>query len=86
MESLACPRCGADMLSRSLGLTNVSQCPDGHGVFLDRADLGTLIEAETDFHAASGPATQPLPRITSDMATPPSTPVVPRAFVETLFG
>lgn len=74
------------MVSRSLGLTSVYQCPDGHGVFLDRADLGTLVEAETDFHSSYGPHTQPLPKITPEMSTPPSTPAVPRAFVETLFG
>ena len=61
MEPLTCPRCGTEMRERSLGLATVSQCPEGHGVFLDRAELGTLIEAETDWHAGSGTHTAPLP-------------------------
>ena len=52
MESLTCPRCGVEMESRQLsnvgGDAEVNRCPDGHGVFLSRADLGALIEAETD--------------------------------------
>lgn len=85
MEPLTCPRCGTEMRERSLGLATVSQCPEGHGVFLDRADLGTLIEAETDWHAGSGTRTAPLPRITADMTTPPTTTTRSRAWVETLF-
>ena len=52
MESMTCPRCDAEMTERVLGQATVSQCPDGHGVFLSRADLGTLIESE-----ATGTAT-----------------------------
>jgi Zn-finger nucleic acid-binding protein len=74
------------MRERSLGLATVSQCPEGHGVFLDRADLGTLIEAETDWHAGSGTQTAPLPRITPDMTAPPTPSKRSRAWVETLFG
>ena len=59
MEPLTCPRCGTEMRERSLGLATVHQCPEGHGVFLDRAELGTLIEAETDWHAGSGTRTAP---------------------------
>ena len=55
----------------------VSQCPDGHGVFLARADLGSLIEAENDWHANAGQHTAPLPRITPDMAAPPSAAQAP---------
>ena len=42
------------MVSRTLGYRQVSQCPDGHGVFLERAELGNLIEAETDWHRNAG--------------------------------
>jgi uncharacterized protein len=86
MEPLTCPRCGTEMRERSLGLATVSQCPEGHGVFLDRADLGTLVEAENDWHAGSGTQTAPLPRITPDMTAPPAATKRSRAWVETLFG
>jgi len=89
MESLTCPRCGAEMVSRalsaSLGDGEVSLCPDGHGVFLARADLGALIESESDWHRHAGQHTAPMPRITADMAAPPVGKTPPRAWVETLF-
>ena len=66
MESLTCPKCGAEMVRRSL----VAQCPEGHGVFLERADLGSLVEAETDWHSRTVHDTARLPRITGDMTTP----------------
>ena len=90
METLTCPLCGAEMVTRtiaaSLGEGGISQCPDGHGVFLARADLGDLIEAESDWHAHAGQHTAPMPRITADMTAPPSTGKVSRAWVETLFN
>lgn len=73
------------MVERTLGLATVSQCPDGHGVFLSRAELGTLIEAENDWHRNTGQHTAPLPRITADMTAPPATPHQSQAWVETLF-
>ena len=72
-------------LSASLGDGEFSQCPDGHGVFLARADLGALIESESDWHRHAGQHTAPMPRITADMAAPPAGKVAPRAWVETLF-
>jgi Zn-finger nucleic acid-binding protein len=89
METLTCPRCGAEMVSRalssSLGEGEISSCPDGHGVFLARADLGALIESESDWHRHAGQHTAPMPRITADMVAPPASRVPPRAWVETLF-
>ena len=89
MENLTCPRCGTEMVTRTLagsaGEGDVSQCPEGHGVFLSRADLGSLIEAENDWHAHQSANTAALPRITPDMASPPATSSRSRAFVETLF-
>jgi Zn-finger nucleic acid-binding protein len=89
MESLTCPRCGTEMVSRalsaSMGDGEVSMCPDGHGVFLARADLGALIESESDWHRHAGQHTAPMPRITADMAAPPAGKAPPRAWVETLF-
>jgi len=89
METLTCPRCGAEMETRafssSLGEGAVGSCPDNHGVFLARADLGALIEAESDWHRHAGQHTAPMPRITPDMTAPPVTKPPARAWVETLF-
>jgi Zn-finger nucleic acid-binding protein len=85
MDSLTCPRCGAEMDTRSLGDGEVSSCPEGHGVFLARPDMGALIEAETDWHRHAGQHTAPMPRITADMPVPPAGKLPARAWVETLF-
>lgn len=85
MDELNCPRCGAEMVTRPLASGQVRQCPEGHGVFLERAELGNLIEAETDWHRHASHSTAPLPKITPDMTAPPSTPAPARAWVETLF-
>ncbi len=74
------------MESRALADGQVSRCPDGHGVFLSRADLGTLIEAENDWHRNASQHTAPLPRITADMTAPPAGRAAARAWVETLFS
>ena len=86
MASMACPRCGDEMAERSVAQTTVSQCPAGHGVFLSAADLGALVEAETDWHRNAGQHTAPLPRITPDMTAPPTANRKSRAWVETLFN
>ena len=54
-------------------------------MFLARADLGMLVEAENDWHRNAGQHTAPLPRITADMTAPPAAGKVSRAWVETLF-
>lgn len=75
------------LAARDVGGVTVHQCPQGHGVFLERADRGALAEAESEWHRGAGPtATQPLPRITPEMTVPPPAPVRARAFVETLFS
>jgi Zn-finger nucleic acid-binding protein len=74
------------MDTRTLGDAEVSACPEGHGVFLDRADLGALIEAETDWHRHAGQHTAPMPKITEDMPAPPVAKLPARAWVETLFS
>lgn len=83
---MTCPRCGTTMGETSVGAAVVSQCPEGHGVFLDRTQLGALVEAESDWHRFAGQHTAPMPRITPDMAAapPPAKPPA-RAWVETLF-
>ncbi|MGZ4447740.1 zf-TFIIB domain-containing protein [Oryzihumus sp.] len=86
METLSCPRCGAEMVALSIGAdAQAMQCPDGHGVFLARSDLGALVEAETDWHRNASQHTAPMPRITADMTAPPAGRVPARAWVETLF-
>ena len=85
MDTMNCPRCGTPMQERILGQATVSQCPDGHGVFLSRADLGSLVESEQDWHRNAGQHTAPLPRITPDMTAPPTSAKQSRAWVDTLF-
>jgi uncharacterized protein len=85
MDEMTCPRCDSTMVSRPFGSGQVSQCPEGHGVFLERAELGNLIEAETDWHRNASQSTAPLPKITADMTAPPTSRAPARAWVETLF-
>ncbi len=75
------------MTTRSLGDVSVSQCSSCGGIFLERADLGSLVEAENDWHRNAGIYhTEPLPRITADMTAPPPTKPRARSFIEILFG
>ena len=75
------------MTARQAGGATVHQCPQCEGIFLERAELGNLVDAENDWHRGSGPVTQPMPRITEDMVAPPETNrSTARAFVETLFN
>lgn len=85
MAALRCPRCEQELVVRHIGSAPVGRCPDGHGVFLERADLGAFVEAETDWHERSVHDTARLPRITGDMSAPPMPPPRARAWVETLF-
>jgi Zn-finger nucleic acid-binding protein len=86
VDEMSCPKCGSEMKSRNREDVTVSQCTSCGGIFLDRSDLGVLVEAENDWHRNSGPHTEPLPRITADMTSPPPQ-ARPRArsYVETLF-
>jgi Zn-finger nucleic acid-binding protein len=86
MDEMTCPKCQSAMKTRSLGDVTVAQCSSCDGIFLDRADLGTLVEAENDWHRNSGPRTAPLPRITEDMDAPPPSRPTSRAYIETLFN
>ncbi|WP_246003984.1 zf-TFIIB domain-containing protein [Nocardioides marmoriginsengisoli] len=82
---MTCPQCGESMAERTLGHVTIQRCTGCSGVFLGRADLGALIEAENDWHAHQSANTAALPRITSEMSRPPVVPERSRAFVETLF-
>lgn len=75
------------METRALGAASVSRCTSCSGIFLERADLGNLIEAENDWHRNAGLYhTEPLPRITAEMTAPPPTKPRARSYIETLFG
>lgn len=84
MDQMTCPKCDGTMAERSHGRVRVRQCESCQGVFLDRADLGSLIEAENDWHAHRSADTAQLPRITADMTVPPS-PSKARSYVDGLF-
>jgi len=74
------------MTTRMLGNASVARCSSCDGVFLERADVGSLVEAENDWHRNAGAHhTEPLPRITTDMTAPPPTRPRARSFIETLF-
>ena len=88
-DEMTCPKCHGTLGSRTVGDVTVPQCPSCSGIFLERADLWNLIEAENDWYASrdAGPVTQPLPRITADMtAPPPAAPTAARSYIETLFA
>ena len=89
-EAWPCPQCGTEMTARPLGVGlgagQLHLCPAGHGVFLERADLGALVESETDWHRLASQGTMPIPRITPEMQPPRTSRKPARAWVETLFG
>ncbi len=73
------------MTGRAFSHLTVQRCDDCSGVFLARADLGALVEAENDWHAHQSANTAALPRITSEMTSAPVLPARNRAYIETLF-
>jgi len=70
------------------GGVELAQCDSCKGIFLERTELAGLIEHENEWHLSSGPRTEPLPRITADMAAPPAGSSRPRrqSFIDELFG
>jgi uncharacterized protein len=88
MESMTCPQCNAEMVSRNRGGVSIAQCTSCEGLFLFRADRGILIEQENDWHVSSGPGTQPIPRIAPGMTPPPvfTEPKRSRSYIDELFG
>ena len=87
MEEMSCPKCDAALSERTVGTATVHRCPSCNGIFLERAELGNLTEAENDWYRDSGPTTQPLPRISADMtAPPPAVAPAVRSYLELLFG
>lgn len=87
MEEMSCPKCQSTMAVRTIGEVEVRRCPTCNGIFIERAELANLTEAENDWYRDSGPSTQPLPRITADMTSPPaSSAKAVRSYVELLFS
>jgi len=88
METMTCPECSSEMKPHERGGVTVMQCTSCEGIFLRRIDLGLMIEEENDWHVASGPSTQPLPRITPGMSVPPAYPPAKksRSYIDALFG
>jgi Zn-finger nucleic acid-binding protein len=84
MDEMTCPKCAGTMAERSHGRVRVRQCEACQGVFLDRADLGSLVEAENDWYANRSTDTAQLPRITADMTAPPAIAKA-RSYVDQLF-
>lgn len=82
---MTCPKCSGTMVERSHGRVTLRQCESCRGVFLDPVDLGSLVEAENDWHANRSADTAQLPRITADMKAPPSTPKA-RSYLDGLFS
>ncbi len=85
MDPATCPKCSGSMSERPHDRVRVLACDACGGVFLDRADLGNLVEAENDWHAHRSTDTSRLPRITADMTAPPASPKA-RSYVESLFS
>ena len=85
VEELTCPNCQGTLVPRTFGHAAVRRCDGCNGVFLESSALGALVEAENDWHAHQSANTAALPRITADMASPPTQEPRSRAFVETLF-
>jgi Zn-finger nucleic acid-binding protein len=85
MDAMTCPKCAGAMAERAHDQVRVRQCESCQGVFLDRADLGSLVEAENDWHANRSTDTARFPRITPDMAAPPPAARA-RSYVDSLFS
>jgi len=84
MTEMVCPQCQSTMDERSFAHLSVHRCSQCSGIYLSRADLGALVEAENDWHSHQSANTAALPRITRD-TPPPVSQARARAYIETLF-
>lgn len=84
MSEMTCPACGETLVEHAQGGARYRRCASCRGIFLEAADLGALVEAETDWHAHRSTDTARLPRITADMTAPPPT-LRARSFLDSLF-
>jgi Zn-finger nucleic acid-binding protein len=88
MAQMTCPQCHGEMTQHRRSGVELAQCQACKGIFLERSELAALIEHENEWHMSSGPSTQPLPRITPDMAAPPASSgrLRRQSFIDELFG
>ncbi|WP_271395728.1 zf-TFIIB domain-containing protein [Neomicrococcus lactis] len=54
--ALTCPKCGAEMRPYERNGVVIDQCTGCRGIFLDRGEMESLIDAESYFNAARNPA------------------------------
>lgn len=54
--TLICPKCGAEMRPYERNGVVIDQCTGCRGIFLDRGELESLMDAESSFYAARNPA------------------------------
>lgn len=54
--ALTCPKCGAEMRPYERNGVVIDQCTGCRGIFLDRGELESLMDAESSFYAARNPA------------------------------
>ena len=47
-RSMRCPRCGIELIAVPHDGTAAAECPSGHGMWLDHADVETLATRERD--------------------------------------
>ncbi|MEO5314403.1 zf-TFIIB domain-containing protein [Pseudarthrobacter sp. CC12] len=53
---LTCPKCAAEMRPYERNGVIIDQCTGCRGIFLDRGELESLMDAEASFYAARNPA------------------------------
>lgn len=53
---LTCPKCAAEMRPYERNGVIIDQCTGCRGIFLDRGELESLMDAESSFYAARNPA------------------------------
>lgn len=53
--ALTCPKCGAEMRPYERNGIVIDQCTGCRGIFLDRGELESLIDAESSFYAPPAP-------------------------------
>jgi hypothetical protein len=74
------------MTAQRYGAATAQRCASCGGIFLAKADLGALVEAENDWHDHQSANTAALPRITDFSSPPPAARPRSRAFIEALFN
>jgi uncharacterized protein len=55
METLICPKCRGAMRSYERSGITVDQCTECRGIFLDRGELESLVDAELRYNAPQQP-------------------------------